>query len=61
MNTEEQKERVCMNCKHLAWLVALGQGLKCMHPDKEPKFPKIENSRHTCDKFEYKISDERQN
>ena len=57
----EPIEKVCMNCKHLAWLVALGQGLKCMHPDKEPKFQSIKHSKHTCELFEYKISEETEN
>ncbi len=25
-------ERVCANCAHVRWLVALGLGLRCKHP-----------------------------
>jgi hypothetical protein len=42
-------EKVCFNCKHMMWLVGLGQGLKCGLTKHN-----IENRRHTCDKFEFK-------
>jgi hypothetical protein len=56
-------DRVCCgNCKHLAWLVALGQGIPCAQPDnrmeslanggKDP--PVIPGRYHWCDRFEWK-------
>lgn len=27
------KNRNCGNCRHLAWLVALGLGARCAHPE----------------------------
>ncbi len=40
-------EKVCFNCKHIAWLVGVGQGIKCALDRKN-----IPSKRHTCDKFE---------
>ena len=48
-------EKVCANCKHLAWLIALGQGLRCIHnhdPMKSP--PMVPSMRHTCNNFKSK-------
>ena len=50
----DPNETVCMNCKHLAWLVGIGQGLKCFNEKKEIKYQPITNRRHTCDLFEFK-------
>ena len=47
-------EKVCYNCKHLAWLVALGQGLRCINPTKEDKYKMVPSSKHTCELFEFK-------
>jgi hypothetical protein len=54
MNTENIKpeEKVCYNCKHLAWAIGVGQGLRCIHPKKEIKLEMIPNRRHTCEQFE---------
>jgi len=54
----EKDEKVCANCKHLAWLIALGQGLRCTHnhdPFKLP--PMVPSSRHTCENFKSKHKD----
>jgi len=47
-------EKICYNCKYLAWLISVGQGLRCGHPDKrkEDKLPELVPSRfHTCELF----------
>lgn len=43
------KEQVCFNCTHFMWMVGIGLGLKCRLTRN-----KIENRRHTCEKFEFK-------
>jgi len=40
-------EKVCFNCKHMAWLVGVGQGVKCGITKKN-----IPSRFYTCDKFE---------
>ena len=48
-------EKVCFNCKYMAWLVALGQGIRCTLDKEEGKMPPLVPSRwHTCNKFEKK-------
>lgn len=60
-----KEEKVCANCKHLAWLIALGQGLRCTHKSvyqadfgKMP--PMVASSRHTCNNFENRHENEGQ-
>ncbi len=53
-------EKVCYNCKHMAWLVGIGQGVKCTNPQKEPRFFNIPNRRHTCDLFEIPKMDKKE-
>lgn len=58
MNTQEIKsdERVCYNCKHMLWMVGIGQGVRCGYVNKDiGKLPMIPHLRHTCDKFEIKV------
>ena len=43
------EERVCFNCKHMLWLVALGQGVKCALDKKD-----IPSRFHSCIKFDSK-------
>lgn len=52
MENISPEEKVCFNCKHLAWMVGIGQGLKCSNPKKETKYESIPNERHTCELFE---------
>ena len=57
MEGQEKIESICLNCKHLLWLVALGQGLKCGSIDKnkgKSGVSSIPSSTHTCKFFEYK-------
>lgn len=49
-------EKVCYNCKHTAWMIGIGQGLKCSNPKKEIKNETIPSMRHTCELFEQKES-----
>jgi hypothetical protein len=42
-------EKVCFNCKHMLWLVALGQGVKCALDKKD-----IPSRFHSCIKFDPK-------
>jgi hypothetical protein len=45
-------EKVCYNCKHRIWAVAIGQGVRC-GIDKTNGFPKlIPGLRKTCGAFE---------
>lgn len=47
-------EKVCYNCKHIAWLIGVGQGLRCSNP-KKGKVPEVIPSRtHTCEFFDRK-------
>ena len=46
------EDKVCYNCKHLAWMIGIGQGLRCSHPKKELKLEMIPGSRHTCELFQ---------
>ena len=46
-----KEDKICYNCKYLAWLVGVGQGLKCTHPEKSTP-ETIPNKYHTCDSFE---------
>lgn len=51
-------DKICYNCKHLSWLIGVGQGLRCSHKSKreEGKMPPLVPSRfHTCELFEFKI------
>ncbi len=42
-------EKVCFNCKHMLWLVGIGQGIKCDLSKKN-----ILNRFYSCEKFEFK-------
>jgi hypothetical protein len=48
------EDKVCYNCEHLAWMIGIGQGLKCTNPKKEKKYETIPSSKHTCELFEFK-------
>lgn len=41
-------EKVCFNCSHLAWLIGVGQGLRCGKKDGQ----KIPSRWHTCEFFQ---------
>jgi hypothetical protein len=52
----QPEEKVCFNCKHMSWLVALGQGIRCTVDKKEGEIPTMVSSRwYTCNKFEKKL------
>lgn len=57
--TIDKTERVCYNCQHQIWLVALGLGVRCGAGNPPKMIPQL---RHTCDKFEFrkKQEDEKQ-
>ncbi len=44
-------EKVCFNCKHILWMVALGQGVKCALDKKD-----IPSRFHTCNNFDPKTT-----
>ncbi len=44
------EEKVCMNCKHMLWMVAIGQGVKC----RARNMYAIPNRWYSCEKFEYR-------
>lgn len=41
-------DRNCGNCQHMTWLVALGLGVRCTHPDNRNKilYEKYPEPRH---------------
>ena len=54
-------EKVCYNCKHMLWMVGIGQGVRCgyeFHKNgsttKPP--PMLPSLMHTCENFEFKES-----
>ena len=52
MNNIAIDEKVCYNCKHRIWAVAIGQGVRCGN-QKINGFPKlIPGLRKTCAAFE---------
>ena len=44
-------EKVCYNCKHRLWLVAIGLGVRCDYTKKKTL---IKSLKHTCENFEFK-------
>ena len=56
-------EKVCYNCRHMMWLVGIGQGVRCgyefsINPsgslDFKTKVPIIPHLGHTCEHFEFR-------
>ena len=47
-------DRVCFNCAHRVWAVALGIGALCRHPanGRDGRLLRVPNRRHTCGYFE---------
>jgi hypothetical protein len=45
-------EKVCFNCKNLAWKIGIGLGISC-HIRKGFKIPSIKS--YTCEKFQYEV------
>jgi hypothetical protein len=43
---------VCLNCKHSKWMVAIGRGVECGHPDVEEESRKVPNRYFSCLKWE---------
>jgi len=56
MKDIKPEEKVCYNCKHLAWMIGIGQGLRCSNPKKEIKLEMIPSSKHTCELFKPKTN-----
>lgn len=54
----EVTEEVCFNCKHMLWLVGLGQGVKCRNEKnmRKGKMLSIPSRWHNCELFERKVS-----
>lgn len=46
----QPNEKVCFNCKHMLWMVGIGQGVKCDLNKKS-----IPSRYYSCEKFEKKI------
>jgi len=56
-NQIKPQDKICYNCRHIAWLIAVGQGLRCNANRKQGEIAPIIPSRfHTCDLFEYKVA-----
>jgi hypothetical protein len=55
-------DRVCRNCEHFAWMVGIGQGLRCRHPENYidgaggggKMLMLIPSESHTCSLFKYR-------
>ncbi len=45
-------EKVCYNCKHMVWLVGLGQGIRCSKILINGLAQIVPSRRHSCDLFE---------
>lgn len=45
-NTIPTHREICFNCKHMLWMVGIGQGVKCGLTREN-----IPSREHTCDKF----------
>jgi len=57
MTQIKSSDKICFNCKHLAWLIGVGQGLRCGHKTKREEgkmAPLIPSRFHTCELFEFK-------
>lgn len=52
------EEPVCYNCRYVMWLVAIGQGVLCKHPENahNGKPMLIHSLRQTCQYFRPKHS-----
>ena len=51
------KPKTCMECRYSAWLVGVGQGFRCYHPQKKPANTYawlIPSRSHLCELFEEK-------
>jgi hypothetical protein len=46
-------EKICKNCKHMLWLVGVGQGVKCSNDKNkvDGKLYNIPSRQHTCEYF----------
>lgn len=58
MKNTKEKEKICANCKYIAWLIGVGLGLRCSHASKrvEGEMPPLIPSRdYSCDLFEYAV------
>jgi len=58
MTQIKSTDKICCNCKHLLWLIGLGQGLRCGHKTKREggnTHPFVPSRFHTCELFEFKI------
>lgn len=54
MNQIKKTDKVCYNCRYLAWLIGVGQGLRCGHPSKREegkKAPLVPSRDYTCELF----------
>jgi O-acetyl-ADP-ribose deacetylase (regulator of RNase III) len=51
-------ERICANCKYMCWMVGIGQGVTCRHPEYPRRdrrgSPQIPSLQHSCEHFEFK-------
>lgn len=58
MEKIKNTDKICFNCKYFAWLVGIGQGIRCFHETKKIKgkiSPTVPSRYHTCELFEFKI------
>ena len=55
----QQTDKCCYNCKHILWLIGVGQGLRCGHNIQDGvKPPTIPSISHVCENFKGKGSAE---
>ena len=48
--TPRPDEKVCFNCRYMMWMVAIGHGVQCRHPENEEdgKMFKIPARDYSC-------------
>jgi hypothetical protein len=46
----------CKNCRHMAWLVGVGQGIRCIIDKGDRPGSQIKGLMEKCDSFEFKQS-----
>lgn len=63
MNDNENSKSTCQTCKYSMWLVGIGQGMRCKHPENmlPDNVPILLPSRHfNCSHYEADDDDARE-
>ncbi len=59
-NNPGKDEKICLNCRYLLWMVGIGQGVRCCHPENivDKLAPTVPNRRASCSHFEFRQEDD---